>query len=132
MSPASFRSTTTSCQTPGINLVKSASIASFSNAGTLVTYSYLVTNTGNVTLNPVTVTDPMVSLSKILCPDQSLVPNKTETCTATYTTTQANVTEGRFTNTAVAHGTPPNSTVPTVSPPWLRPRRTWGDASAKA
>ena len=44
---------------PAISLTKSASITSFAAAGTPVTYSYLVTNTGNVTLNPVTVTDPM-------------------------------------------------------------------------
>ena len=55
--------------------------------GTLVTYSYLVTNTGNVTLNPVTVTDPMTGLSSIDCPATSLVPAASETCHATYTTT---------------------------------------------
>ena len=50
-------------QTPGITLHKTARRrSSFTAAGTLVTYSYLVTNTGNVTLNPVTVTDPMPGL----------------------------------------------------------------------
>ena len=39
-------------QTPAITLVKSADITSFSAAGHPVTYSYLVTNTGNVTLDP--------------------------------------------------------------------------------
>ena len=39
----------------------------FSAAGTLVTYSYKVTNTGNVTLTSVQVTDPMPGLSAIQC-----------------------------------------------------------------
>ena len=40
----------------------------------MITYSYLVTNTGNVTLNPVTVTDPMTGLSAINCPTSTLTP----------------------------------------------------------
>jgi uncharacterized repeat protein (TIGR01451 family) len=92
---------------PAISLTKSASISRYTAAGTKVTYSYKVTNTGNVTLNPVTVTDPMVGLSVISCPDTSLVPAATETCTATYTTTQADVKRGSITNIGTATGTPP-------------------------
>jgi len=95
------------CQHPAIALKKTASIGSFSAPGTLVTYSYKVTNTGNVTLDPVTVTDPMVGLSAISCPDASLAPAGSETCTATYTTTQADVDRGVLRNTGTAHGTPP-------------------------
>ncbi len=95
-------------QSPAITLVKSASIASYSAPNTSVTYSYLVTNTGNVTLNPVTVTDPMKGLSAITCPDTSLAPTKSETCTATYTTTQADVDAGSLNNTGTATGTPPS------------------------
>ena len=39
--------------------------------GTVITYSYLVTNTGNVTLTRSTVTDPMSGLSAISCPASS-------------------------------------------------------------
>ena len=74
-------------QSPAITLDKTADTASFDAAGTLVTYSYLATNTGNVTLNPVTVTDPMSGLSTIDCPATSLAPQASETCHATYTTT---------------------------------------------
>ncbi len=94
-------------QTPAITLVKSASVTSFSAAGTSITYSYLVTNTGNVTLDPVGVTDPMTGLSSISCPDSTLTPAASETCTATYTTTQADVDQGSITNTGTATGTPP-------------------------
>jgi uncharacterized repeat protein (TIGR01451 family) len=95
-------------QTPAIALVKSANVSSFDAPGILVTYSYLVTNTGNVTLNPVIVTDPMVGLSALSCPDNSLAPTGTETCTATYTTTQADVDAGGITNIGTATGTPPS------------------------
>ena len=95
-------------QTPAITVVKSASISSYSAAGTLITYSYQVTNTGNVTLNPVTVTDPMAGLSSISCPATSLTPGASETCTATYTTTQADVDRGSLKNTGTATGTPPS------------------------
>ena len=96
------------CQYPSISLKKSASISSYSAPGTLVTYFYKVTNTGNVTLNPVTVTDPMAGLSAISCPDTSLAPWVSETCSATYTTTQGDVDRGSLKNTATATGTPPS------------------------
>jgi uncharacterized repeat protein (TIGR01451 family) len=96
------------CPYPSISLKKSASVSSFSAAGTLITYSYKVTNTGNVTLNPVTVTDPMVGLSPISCPATSLAPSVSETCTATYTTTQSDVDNGTLQNTGTATGTPPS------------------------
>ena len=100
-------------QVPGITLVKSATIPSFSSAGTPVTYEYLVTNTGNVTLTSITVTDPMPGLSAVACADATLAPGDSETCSASYTTTQANVDSGAVTNTGTASGTPP--TGPPVS-----------------
>jgi len=95
-------------RTPSIALKKSASVASYSAPGTLITYSYKVTNTGNVTLDPVTVTDPMPGLSAISCPATSLAPSVSETCTATYTTTQSDVDRGSLQNTGTATGTPPS------------------------
>ncbi len=96
-----------------ITIAKSASIASYSASNVPVTYHYLVTNTGNVTLNPVTVTDPMANLSAISCPDTQLAAGDNETCSATYTTTSADVTNGSIVNTGTATGTPP--TGPTVT-----------------
>jgi uncharacterized repeat protein (TIGR01451 family) len=107
--------TCTSAQAPAIALVKSASVSSYSAAGTPITYSYLMTNTGNVTLNPVTVTDPMPGLSAVTCPSSSLSPNASETCTASYTTTQADVDAGSLSNTGTATGTPPTGANVTAS-----------------
>ena len=95
-------------QTPSIGLVKSASPTSFAAPGTVITYSYKVTNTGNVTLTDVGVSDPMPGLSSISCPSATLAPGGTETCTATYTTTQADVNAGAISNTGTATGTPPS------------------------
>ena len=94
-----------------IALVKSSDIPSFGNIaapGVVITYSYLVTNTGNVTLHSVGVTDPMPGLSTISCPSSTLAPNASETCTATYTTTQADVDRAAS---------------PTPAPPPAPPRR---------
>ncbi|HYA69233.1 MAG TPA: IPT/TIG domain-containing protein, partial [Acidimicrobiales bacterium] len=98
-----------------IGIQKSASIASYSAAGTPVTYSYLVTNSGNVTLDSVTVTDPMPGLSSVSCPDTALGPGATETCTATYTTTLADVLAGSITNTGTVTGEPPTGPAVTNS-----------------
>ena len=106
-----------SCQSftvdnPSLGIVKTAYIASFSAPGTPVSYSYAVTNTGNVALTNVTVTDPMPGLSAINCGGNSdvvtsLTAGASVTCTATYTTTQADVDTGSISNTGTAIGTPP-------------------------
>jgi len=103
--------TVTVTQTPAMTLAKSASITSYSASGTPVTYSFKITNTGNITLTSVGVTDPHVGLSAISCPSSTLVPLAFETCTAAYTTTAADVTAGSITNTATASGTPPSGSI---------------------
>ena len=86
-------------------------IAGYSAPGTPVTYTYAVTNTGNVTLTAVRVTDPMVGLSRGHLPGPvDAGPGGLETCTATYTTTQADVDAGSINNTGTATGTPPTGT----------------------
>jgi uncharacterized repeat protein (TIGR01451 family) len=98
-----------------VSLVKTASISSYSSDGTPVTYSYLVTNTGSVTLSDVTVTDPMAGLSSVACPSTTLAAGASETCTATYTTTQADVNAGSISNTGTVKGTPPSGPCVTAS-----------------
>ncbi|MDP9073081.1 MAG: DUF11 domain-containing protein [Actinomycetota bacterium] len=112
-SPASL--TIPAVQAPAVGLHKSASATSFAASGTVLTYSYQVTNNGNVTLKSVHVTDPMAGLSAITCPLTTLAPTAPETCTATYTTTQADVANGSISNTGTASGTAPNGRVVTAS-----------------
>ena len=75
------------------------------DAGDTVDYTFEVSNTGNVTLTGIGVTDPTVA--GVVCPDTTLAPGDTTTCTATYTLTQADVDAGEVVNTATASGTPP-------------------------
>ncbi|WP_460581021.1 DUF7507 domain-containing protein [Humibacter ginsengisoli] len=107
---------------PGITVVKTANPTAVTKAGQTVTYSFVVTNTGNVTL---AVPDGAVqdtnfsgtgTLSPISCPETSLVAGQVETCTATYTVTQADVNVGTITNGASVTGTPPGGGT-IVSPP---------------
>ncbi len=84
--------------------MKTASLASFDAPGETINYSYLVKNTGNVTLTSMSVSDPMPGLSAIECPSANLAPGVEETCTATYTTTQTDVDRGSITNTGTATG----------------------------
>jgi uncharacterized repeat protein (TIGR01451 family) len=102
--------------------VRKTSDASSVKEWNSITYSFLVTNTGNVT-----VTDPRVNdsgftgsgrLSAITCPGSAsrLAPGEHVTCTATYTVTAADVRAGSIKNTATVTGTPPNGLTPPVSP----------------
>ena len=76
--------------------------------GDTLTYSFHVTNTGQLTLNDVTVVDPLPGLSPIDCGlTTSLAPAEDVTCTATYVVTQADVDAGSILNTATASGTEP-------------------------
>ncbi|MCC6496795.1 MAG: DUF11 domain-containing protein [Propionibacteriaceae bacterium] len=97
--------TTTVAASPSITLVKTAGTPSGSSAGDTIDYSFLVTNTGNVTLASVTVTDPQVGT--VTCLDTSLAPAATTTCSASYVLTQADVDAGVVVNTASVAGNPP-------------------------
>ncbi len=76
--------------------------------GDKLTYTFAVTNTGNVTMNDVKVIDAMTGLSAIRpASHPSLAPGATATFTATYTVTQADVDVNKVENTAQAQGTVP-------------------------
>ena len=94
-------------QDPEIRIVKTAQETSFTAPGQTINYTLTVTNTGNVTLTNVVVTDPYAVVS---CPQPSytLVPGQTVTCTATHTVTAADVTAQRFRNVATVTGNPPS------------------------
>ena len=76
------------------------------DAGDKITWTFKVTNTGNVTVNTVAVTDPKAGA--ISCPATTLAPGASTTCTAAaYTITQAEGDAGVVTNTATATGKSP-------------------------
>ena len=93
--------TVNAIQKGGLGLSKSASPATYSKVGDVVNYSYVVKNTGNVTLaGPFTVNDDKVGA--VSCPAGSLAPGATVTCTASYTIQQADLDAGSITNKATA------------------------------
>ncbi len=91
---------------PALGIDKTADTASYNEAGDILHYTIVATNTGNVTLHGVTVSDPI--LGALACdPVQgatgaTLAPNATMTCAGTYTATQADVDAGHVDNTATA------------------------------
>ncbi len=85
------------------------------NVGDVIDYTFTVTNTGNVTLTNVTVTDPMLTgpdapmfvSSSLGSPEGTLLPGESATYTASYAITQDDIDAGAVDNTATATGTPP-------------------------
>ncbi|MFF9564738.1 beta strand repeat-containing protein [Leifsonia sp. NPDC014704] len=106
---------------PSLALVKTAAVAGSGVAGDVVTYSFVATNTGNVTLTGVAIDETAFSgtgsLTGIVCPDPTLDAGESTTCTATYPLTQADVNAGSVTNTAVATATPVGTSADIVSLP---------------
>jgi uncharacterized repeat protein (TIGR01451 family) len=103
---------------PSIGIVKTASPTTYAAEGVGITYTFVVTNTGNFTLTGVNVTDPLAGLGAVTCnwagssdagtPAGTLSPGETVSCAAAYSTTQADVDAGQVDNTATATGTPPS------------------------
>ena len=115
--------TVTAVQAPALLLVKTATPGTYTKVGDVISYSYLVTNVGNVTLaGPFTVDDDKATVT---CPtDTSLAVGASITCTASYVVTQADLDAGSVTNTATAtNGTvvsnPDSETVTAVQAPAL-------------
>src|SRR6185437_13221732 len=76
------------------------------DAGDKVNWTFKVTNTGNVTVNTITVTD--AKAGAISCPATTLAPGAFTTCTAAaYTISQAEGDAGVVNNTATASGKSP-------------------------
>ena len=121
---------------PAISLVKSASLAEFTVVDQRVVYSFLVTNTGNVDVSGLTITESVFTgsgtLAAIDCPTTTLAPQEAVTCTAEYLVTQADIDRASVDNTAAATGDSPAgvadvtsgpSSVSLVAPPTTRALR---------
>ncbi len=111
-------------QAPALTLTKSASPSTYDTVGQVIVYTYVVKNTGNVTLNgPFTVSDDKATDES--CPaTASLAPGASVTCSASYTISQADLDASSVTNTATAtNGTvtsdPATATVYAVGHPIL-------------
>ena len=97
-------------RTPSIDLIKRATTSDFDAAGDVINYEFDVENTGNVTLNAVSVTDDLIA--SVVCPQTTLAPAATMVCSASYTVSQADVDAGEVVNNASVDGTPPAGLAP--------------------
>ncbi|MEO0380638.1 MAG: SdrD B-like domain-containing protein, partial [Pseudomonadota bacterium] len=98
-----------------IALVKSADLSALSNppqAGDIVTYNFRIRNTGNVTLNDVTLTDTVPGVMLSGSPIPTLLPGNENTTSysATYAL-QPEDLDGQISNTAIVTGVAPDSSI---------------------
>ncbi|MTV25247.1 DUF11 domain-containing protein [Nitriliruptoraceae bacterium ZYF776] len=92
---------------PALEVVKSSDVADDEvvELGDTITYTFVVTNIGNVTILDVAVVDPMIG--SVTCAATELAPGASTTCAADreHTITLADATEGTVVNQARAVGT---------------------------
>ncbi|PJJ08180.1 putative repeat protein (TIGR01451 family)/gliding motility-associated-like protein [Flavobacterium sp. 1] len=113
------------CTNPKIALVKNNDITVGENGcaalavGSVVTYTFIVTNPGNVSLHNIAVIDPHAGLSAIALQsgdannNSILEVSETWMYKATYNVTQADIDNGTITNQATVNGTAPNDAIVT-------------------
>ena len=92
-------------QTPSYNMVKTSDSPTISAPGT-ITYTFEFTNTGNVALSNLDISDPDATVAG--CPIATLAVGATASCTGTRTITQAQIAAGADL---------PNTATPSVEDP---------------
>lgn len=91
---------------PALPITKSAAPITYNAAGQPITYTYTVTNSGNVNITaPITVIDNKIATSPITIQSNgTLSPGNCISGTATYTIVQSDLNTGSVTNQAFATG----------------------------
>jgi len=102
--------TTFAVQNPLLTVTKMALSPDFSAVDEIVNYSITVTNSGNITIHGITVTDLNAVLA---CAESSytLEPGESFSCTASHIVTLADLNRGRIDNIASASGTDINGDI---------------------
>ena len=101
-------------QSPELEIVKAATETNYTAAGEVIHYSLAVSNTGNVTVTGITVSDPNAIVSCNGSPF-TLAPGESATCTAIHMVTVADVFAGTIRNISSVTGYGPDSS-PVTSP----------------
>ena len=116
-----------------VTVVKSSTTTSITTVGQVVTYTFVATNTGNVTLANVGITDAQIAPASALtaaptcqslaapagsCAGSTatLAPGQSATFTATATVAQGDLDNGSLNDAATATGTPPSGSTVTSAP----------------
>jgi len=93
-------------QTPGIAIVKTVAVGGIGALNDTLTYTFVVTNTGNVPLTDVTIADSRIDISSLAVPD--IPVGQSQTVQATYDISQSDIDDGNISNQATANGTAPD------------------------
>jgi LysM repeat protein len=91
-------------QNKALTLSKAANPTTYNQVGQVITYTYVILNSGNVTLQGTfAIADDKVTTANCTQPgDGALSPNEEMSCTATYSITQADLAAVSVTNNASA------------------------------
>ena len=111
---------TATAQNPSLGIVKSVVSAGPYGVGSAITYQFVVTNTGDVTLTGIVVNDPLLD-APATCVATTLQPGGNTTCTGVHTVTAAEVAAGYVHNSATATGQPPTAPGGPTPPPVTSP-----------
>ena len=93
-------------KSPAIAIVKTASLDGKGNIGDHVTYTFIITNLGNVTLDHVKVDDVRIGVENLLVGE--LAVGESKTVTANYIVTAEDVKKRSIVNQAIVIGVAPN------------------------
>ncbi len=107
------QATVTFVGTPSWTLTKAANPTTYSLPGEVITYTYVLSNTGPIAISNIALTDTRIAA--VNCPATALAPGAKMTCTGLYTITVADVTATTVTNVATATGTPAAGTLAPVT-----------------
>ncbi|RIW11651.1 DUF11 domain-containing protein, partial [Algoriphagus lacus] len=86
-------------QNPFLDITKVADNKTYDAVGNVITYTITVTNTGNITLNEIEVSDPLTGLDELI---SVLSPGDSEVFETSYTISQDDIEDGQVVNTATA------------------------------
>lgn len=103
-------------QTSKITIVKSVDLTTLTDpaVGTVLTYTFKITNAGNTTLKDISITDTLTGKGlsaiayKYSSKDKTLAPGESMTATATYALTAADIASKKVVNTAIANAKDPS------------------------
>jgi hypothetical protein len=123
--------TATSCTTPAqpsstLRLAKTVNPQTYSAVDQIITYTYIITNTGTIPIGPTqfTITDNKLGAPFLCGPATTLAPNQNVTCSRDYKITASDMSLANITNIAAASGAGMASSQATCTITNLAPRLT--------
>jgi Flp pilus assembly protein TadG len=87
---------------PQLSVVKSSTTTSITASGELVPYTYVIASIGNAIVTNIVPTDNNVSNPGVICPQTSLAPGTSMTCTASHRVTATEFSAGGSVSNIVA------------------------------